>query len=419
VFARRHLARAGLLATLLYTPPAAGDSLVLTNGRVIEAERVWIQGSQVLYERNGATFGVPRALVARMEQHAPQAAASDPDVRRARELLAGGNAVAAVRLLAQALARDPSSLAAAQSLADAYLALGDAHAAREAARKALALDERDARTHALMGDALAALGDRSGAESAYRKSVQLHPDPEVARKLGEVGPAPERPAGGAQFRLRFDGSVNQPLGAAVIEALGAAHAEYSRRLGGAPGEPITVVLLTEEAFQAQRPPLWAAGVNDGTIRVPVRGLERVTPELITVLRHELAHSFVSARTGGNCPTWLQEGIAQWLEGGEPGRGDAALVPPARAGSLIPLISLEGPFQTLSDAHAGQAYAQSLSVVAYLLRTRGEAGLTRLLSALGDGLPSEEALPVALALSYPELQKEWERSLLGAAPRGAR
>jgi len=304
-------------------------------------------------------------------------------------------------------------------LAEAYLALGDAHAAREAARKALALDERNARSHALLGDALAALGDRVAAESEYRKSVQLHPDPEVARKLGEVGPAPKRPAGDAQFRLRFDGSVNQPLGAAVIEALGAAHAEYSRRLGGAPSEPITVVLLTEEAFQAQRPPMWAAGVNDGTIRVPVRGLERVTPELIRVLRHELAHSFVSARTGGNCPTWLQEGIAQWLEGGEPARGDTTLVPLARTRALIAFISLEGPFQSLSDARASQAYAQSLSVVAYLLRTRGEAGLTRLLSALGDGLPSEEALPVALALSYPELQKEWEQSLLGAAPRVAR
>lgn len=406
----------GVVVGLLLALPAAGDSILLNNGRVIEADRVWLQGSQVLYERNGATFGLPRTLVARIEQHAPQAAASDPDVRRARAQLAAGDPVGATRLLVQALARDPSSLSAAQSLAEAYLALGDAHAAREAARKALGLDERNARSHALLGDALAALGDRSGAESAYRKSVQLHADPEVARKLGDFSPAPARPAGDAQFRLRFDGSVNQPLGAAVIELLGAAHAEYARRLGGAPGEPITVVLLTEEAFQAQRPPMWAAGVNDGTIRVPVRGLEGVTPELSAVLRHELAHSFVSARTGGNCPTWLQEGVAQWLEGGPPGRGDAALVPLARAGSLIALISLEGPFQSLSDARASQAYAQSLSAVAYVLRTRGEAGLIRLLSALGDGLPSEEALPVALALSYPELQKEWEQSLLGTAPR---
>ncbi len=38
---------------------------------------------------------------------------------------------------------------------------------------------------------------------------------------------------------------------------------------------------------------------------------------------------------------------------------------------------------------------------------------RLLAALGDRLPAEEALPVALALSYPEFQKSWEDYLQGA------
>ncbi len=408
---RRAACIASLSATLATW--AVADSLVLTNGRVIEADRVWTEGSQVLYERNGATFGVPRGLVARMDQRAPQAAATDPDVRQARDRLASGDAVGALRLLVQAQRRDPSSLAAAQSLVEAYLALGNAAAARDAARQALTLDARNPRTLALLGDALAALGDRAGAEAEYRRSLQLHPDPAVAGKLAEASPTPARPTGGAQFRLRFDGSINQPLGAAVLEALGSAHAEFTRRLGGSPSEPITAVLLTEEAFQAQRPPLWAAGVNDGTIRVPVRGLDVVTPELVTVLRHELAHSFVTARTGGNCPTWLQEGVAQWLEGGDPARGDAALVALATRAGLVPLISLEGPFQALSDQRATLAYAQSLSVVAFLLRTRGEGGLARLLSALGDGLPSEEALPVALALSYPELQKEWERALSAA------
>ncbi len=414
----RAAARARLLcaALLVAAGAARGDSLVLTNGRVIEADRVWVQGHQVLYERNGATFGVPRSLVARLDQRAPQAAAADPDVQRARAALLAGDAVGATRLLQTALARDPSSLGAAQSLAEAYLALGDAAAAADAARKALVLDERNPRSRALLGDALQALGDRAGAEAEYRRSLQLHPDPEVERKLGEVGEAPARPSGGAQFRLRFDGSVNQPLGAAVLEALANAHAEFTRRLGASPSEPITAVLLTEEAFQAQRPPLWAAGVNDGTIRVPVRGLERVTPELVSVLRHELAHSFVTARTGGNCPTWLHEGLAQWLEGGDPARGEGAMRALARSRALVPLITLEGPFQALSDARATQAYAQSLSVVAFLLRTRGEAGLSRLLAALGDGLPSEEAIPVALALSYPELQKEWEQFLLATNER---
>jgi hypothetical protein len=51
-----------------------------------------------------------------------------------------------------------------------------------------------------------------------------------------------------------------------------------------------------------------------------------------------------------------------------------------------------------------------------LRRRGDAGVVRLLAALGDGLPSEEALPVALALSYPEFQKSWEDHLRSSPSR---
>ena len=64
-----------------------------------------------------------------------------------------------------------------------------------------------------------------------------------------------------------------------------------------------------------------------------------------------------------------------------------------------------------------AYSESLSAVAHVLRKRGEAGVVRLLAALSDRLPSEEAMPVALALSYPEFQKSWEEYLNGAV--GAR
>jgi hypothetical protein len=194
--------------------------------------------------------------------------------------------------------------------------------------------------------------------------------------------------------------------------LNEAYAEYSKRLGSSPEKPVTVLLQTTEEFQEDgRTPGWAEGINDGTIRVPVRGLDKPSPNLVTVLRHELAHSFVADRTGGNCPTWLQEGISQWLEGGDPTRDDAKLVRPAREKRLHPLVTLEGPFSSLSESAAALAYAESLSAVAHILRKRGEAGVIRLLSALADGVDSEEALPVALALSYPEFQKSWEEYLL--------
>jgi tetratricopeptide (TPR) repeat protein len=405
-----------LLVSLAATRVAA-DTIVLKNGKVIEADRTWYQGSQLYYERNGATFGLPRTLVERLEKHASPQGASDPDVEQARRELLAGDPVGATRRLRAAVGRDPRSVQAWQALTEANLVLGDARAAREAASQAVRLDPRNARSLVLLGDAALGMGDRAGAEAAYRESLELRDDPDVRRKLGDVAPPPPEASRGAQFRLQYDGGVNEPLGRAVLRALSEAYAEFTRRLGGSPSQPISVVLQAGERLAESGLPAWADAVNDGEIRVPVLGLDAPTPRLLRVLRHELAHSFIAARTGGNCPIWLQEGISQWLEGGDPHREDAPLVSLARQGRLPSLVTLEGPFGSLAERDAEVAYSQSLSAVAFILKQSGEAGVVRLLSALGDRLPSEEAIPVALAMSYPELQKAWTASLLaGPAAR---
>jgi len=393
--------------SLALVAPLGADTIVLTNGRVIEADRTWYEGSQLFYEKNGGVFGLPRSLVKTLDQHPAPEPVSDPDVRKARECLAAGDPATASRLLRLALTRSPRSISAHQALTEAYLSLGDRRAALRAAQETVALDGRNPISLSLLGDALTAMGDSAGAEAEYRKSLKLHPDASVQRKLDEVAPPPVRPSQGALFRLRYDGGVNETLGITVLKALTDDYNEFVKRLGFTPEDAITVVLQTEAAFQEGGAPDWAAGVNDGTIRVPVRGMERPTPQMLSVLRHELGHSFITARTGGNCPTWLQEGISQWLEGGDPARGDAALAGTAREGRLLALLTLEAPFQNLSSTDASLAYAESLSAVAHILRKRGEVGLNRLVSALADRLPSEEALPVALAFSYPEFQKSWQ------------
>jgi tetratricopeptide (TPR) repeat protein len=418
---RRSLFLPTFLALACLCAAARADVITLTNGRVIEADRSWYEGTQLRYEKNGGVYGLPKSLVKTVEKQRPAEAAGDPDVARARLRLAARDPVQATRLLRAALARDPHSVPALHALAEAYLALGDARAAKETAERALRADTRDARARELLGDALVGLGDREGAEQEYRRSILVQPDAAVERKLQEVAPAPTAAVSGpgAQFTLRYDGSVNQPMGTAVLDALTAAYSEYSRRFGFRPDEPISVVLETEAAFQDGRVPDWAAGVNDGAIRVAVRGLDKPNPRLLSVLRHELAHSFVAARTRGNCPTWLHEGIAQWLEGGDSAREDPVVATALAESRLLPLLTLEAPFQTLPPTEIPIAYAESLSAVSHIIRKRGDAGLVRLLAALGDGFPSEEALPVALALSYPEFQKSWEESLRGGGAAAAR
>lgn len=408
---------------------------MLTNGRVIEADRAWYEGTQVRYEKDGGVYGLPKSLVKQLDQRAAPLPARDPDVKAARALLAA-DAAEAARLARRAVDRDPSSVAALQTLAEALLQIGDARGARDRALQALRIDDRDPRSRALLGDALAALGDRYAAEDAYRVSLRLRPDPAVELKLKQVetehlpptAPPPPFPAARTSvplasegaFRLRYEGGANEAVGALTLRTLTAAHAEYKARLGFSPDQPVDVTLELARSVQDPRAPAWAAGWSaDGAIQVPVQGLEKQDQAAFArILRHELSHSFVTWRTGNNCPTWLQEGIAQWLEGSDPSRNDAGLAALARAGQLPALVSLEGPFHALPEAQAQVAYAASLSAVAHVIRKRGEGGVVRLVSALGDKLPSEEALPVALALSYPEFQASWAERLRAADQAGA-
>ena len=388
----------------------ATDAIVLKNGRVIEAERAWYEGNEVRYNKDGGIYGLPRTLVARVESPGGAGGNVDPDVVRSRERLLAQDPGEALRYARLALFRDARSVPALQALAAAQLALGDPRRARESLEQALRQDGDNPGTRALLGDALAATGERRRAEQEYARSLALKADPEVERKRKALA-LPVAGAAEVPFRIRYEGSVNEPVGMAVLKILTETHAEYRNRFGFHPDQPITVVLQTGASLRdTTRTPEWAEGWNDGTIQVPVLGLDALNPRLLRVLRHELAHSFVASRTGNNCPTWLQEGIAQWLEGGDPGRDDLTLSPLARTGRLPNLLTLEGPFRNLSEAEATNAYATSLAAVAHILRTRGEAGLLRLVAALSDRLPSEEALPVSLALSYAELQQTLENHL---------
>ena len=404
-----------LLAAAIFaaTRSSGADSIVLTSGRVIEADHAWLEGADIRYLRNDTIYSVPRTLVAKVEAAGGGPGLQDPDVRKSRERLADGQPQEALRHARLALFRQPRSVPALQALAAAQIALGDATRARDTAAEALALEPGSPLSLELLGDALVEAGDFAAAREQYRRAAEAAPQPRVHKKLQALGPVAAS-VSSARFRIRFDGAADEPLGLSVLSVLDQAWEDHERRLGFAPDLPVTVVLQTAKAFQdTTRAPTWAAAWNDGTIRVPVMGLDRPTPGLVRVLRHEIAHSFVASRTGANCPTWLQEGLAQWLEGGDPGREDAGLASLALSTQLPRLDSLEQAFVGLSEGQAQLAYAGSLSAVAHIVKRYGEDGLRRLIAALATGLKGAEALPAALGLTYADLQRAWEERLVAS------
>jgi tetratricopeptide (TPR) repeat protein len=405
------------VAVLGIAAGAWADTIVLEDGRTFEADEAWYEGQVLRYRHKGQLLELPRDSVARVE---PPGTLIDPDVRSSQRRLAEGDPHEALRFARLALFRNPASVTGLEALAAAQLALGEPQRARESARTALSYDPRRPRSLELLGDALSALGDDQEARGHYAAALEIEENRRIRRKLEALGRG-QAHVSSARFHIRYEGAADEPLGLAVLAVLDRTWDEYEGRLGCTPDLPVTVVLRTATSFRdTTRTPEWAAALNDGTIRVPVRGVESMSGELVRVLRHELAHSFLADRAGASCPTWLQEGLAQWLEGGDPAREDGRLARQSRAGGLRSLSELEAPFSTLTEAEAQTAYAQSLSVVAHLLRLGGEEGVRRLVGALGEGRDISEALSATYGLDEEHLQRSWRAHLRAhtAAPASA-
>ncbi|MBI4464002.1 MAG: hypothetical protein HY647_04795, partial [Acidobacteria bacterium] len=141
------------------------------------------------------------------------------------------------------------------------------------------------------------------------------------------------------------------------------------------------------------------------LRIPVQGLSSLTPPLASVRQHEMVHSFVHQITGGRCPTWLNEGLAQAESGEDLSRSGPALARLYAASQQAPLARLETGFMGLDSSRASLAYAESLAAVELIRSQYGDYQLPELLKSLGEGKTMEEALRQVLRMNYLDLEAE--------------
>ncbi|MCX8126168.1 MAG: peptidase MA family metallohydrolase, partial [Dehalococcoidia bacterium] len=99
--------------------------------------------------------------------------------------------------------------------------------------------------------------------------------------------------------------------------------------------------------------------------------------------HELGHMVVNQLTFGpyevTVPTWLNEGMAMYAEGGIDPAQEASLQRIVAAGKTISLRSLSSPFSAL-PAQAALSYVQSYSVVNFMIKNYGKEKLVELFLA---------------------------------------
>lgn len=199
------------------------------------------------------------------------------------------------------------------------------------------------------------------------------------------------------FTFKFDGTRPELLdGVERLKILlEDTYQEYGDLFGRRPveaGEPrIEVVLYRSEGFgRVTGLGDWAGGAFDGTIRVPADDLRDAfrVERIALTLRHEVAHAFTRSIGGKKVPSWLNEGVAQWLEAPERRSFEV------RTARERLLASGAEPFtlQRITGSLVGwddpkeikRAYDQALAFVDYLATQYGPDIVFGMVAACADG-----------------------------------
>ncbi len=465
IFFVRLLSAVGLVALCAAT--AAGDIIHLKNGRTIWADQTHETATQVEYSVGDDTYAISKASVAyceaggmmpESESHRnsahgdkdippinPTASPSD-DSAIADKIIRDG-IVDTDALSALEHAGDSASAAAGYYIAGKHeFEKGNFNKAKSYFESGLRLQpdnpgilnyysallvrtgnataampyaEQGVRIAPDSPDALNMLGyvqfstdnDREAIRS-WKRSLAIRPDAMIQRILAKAERASSAEADFVQhesshFTFRYEGKqTSESLRNQLMSTLDAEYDDLVRTLGVAPRNSIPVVLYTsQEFFDVTQAPSWSGAVNDGKLRIPIEDVSSMTPQLARVLKHELAHSFIAQLSGGRCPQWLNEGIAQAVEPKSLASHGRRLAVLFQAQHEIPFNTLEGNFMRFSPIEAILAYDESLAAVQYISDTYGMSDLQRLLDRLGEGSSPEAALRSTIHSDYGQLQSE--------------
>ena len=257
----------------------------------------------------------------------------------------------------------------------------------------------------LAGWAYYGLNKMDQAVAEWKRSLALRADPEVQAALDKAVKDKQEEESykenvSPHFNLKYSGAAEPALAREVLRTLEAHYSAIESELNFSTPDSIGVILYTQQAFaDITSAPNWVGALNDGRIRVPVQGLTSMTAELSRVLKHELTHSFIQQKTHGAAPTWLQEGLAQWMEGKRSGENAAALVQIYESKQGASLGQMEGSWMRFSGNTARYAYAWALANVEEIVQNSSMGDIVRVLDAIGSGQSPEAALRSVLRNDY--------------------
>ena len=112
---------------------------------------------------------------------------------------------------------------------------------------------------------------------------------------------------------------------------------------------------------------------------------------------------------GDLPSWLEEGLSMYAEGDLRNDLQSILTEAISEDNLISVRSLSGSFPAKAE-EAGLYYAQSYSLVNFLIHDYGKDRMLQLLSIFKEGSAHDDALLEVYGFDTDGLDDLWRQSL---------
>jgi len=205
---------------------------------------------------------------------------------------------------------------------------------------------------------------------------------------------------------------NQSFAAEVMLAAQEALARLAEDTGAYPTKPVKIyVYASAQDLQGAMifPHEWSGGV--AFTRYGIIAIGIATHDLSWgkgAIAHELTHLVIHQMTSNpytRLPTWLDEGLATYTQGELDAVSIVYLERAIAENSLISLRSLHSPFSAYAE-QTYLAYAESYSVVEFLLLTYGQDKMLGLLNAFKQGNSYDGALEMVYGFDMDGLDFLW-------------
>ena len=211
--------------------------------------------------------------------------------------------------------------------------------------------------------------------------------------------------------VSFDGVEGDEVGDEALALADRAILDLSALLAFAPEKKIEIVVYSDPSYSnaaGAELPQWVGAAFDGKLRLPVELVRGEDPRRDATVHHEMAHAFVHLISNGSVPIWMDEGIAQHLEGRP--------MPEcwSRSWDFPPLDRLKSPFVGETDPmRAFVLYASSLALVEHLVALKEWSSVRAYLHEIRQGKPEEVAFAEAFELTA---DKAWADAQIALAAR---